>query len=129
MDAVVADVVSKERRSEAYGGMRAVANLGWALGPALGGFIVGAGYYILFLVTGALVFVSTAIARFKLKETVPTRHQAQTLPDFHVIRDDAVLKRFLVALLAMTLVRGQFIATLTVHCSSNLGISKSAIGL
>jgi MFS family permease len=40
ISAMVADFTSKERLTEAYGVLRIGANIGWAAGPAIGGYLI-----------------------------------------------------------------------------------------
>ena len=48
--AMVADVVGKEKRVEAFSIIRIGGNLGWAVGPAIGGFLSLISYSLLFLI-------------------------------------------------------------------------------
>ena len=61
ISAMVADVVDAERRVEAFGILRIGGNAGWALGPAIGGFLIAISYSSLFLVTAAASLIGFLI--------------------------------------------------------------------
>ena len=130
MDALVADVTTRENRKEAYGAMRVAVNLGWAIGPAIGGLVVLAGYYWLFLFTAAALAISTVVASRRLKETweQPPSNEPRKLK-FRTLLTDRKLIGFLCVCLILFMVRGQLISPLSMHASSNLGLSKSQIGM
>jgi MFS family permease len=70
-DAMVADLIPKNKRADAYALTRMSKNAGIALGPALGGFLAGISYSITFyFATFGLVFYALLIAFFA-KETRP----------------------------------------------------------
>jgi len=52
--AMIADILPEEQRTEGFGLMYVVANLAWIIGPTLGGFIANRSYLALF-VTDAIV--------------------------------------------------------------------------
>ena len=53
-NAMVADLVPREKRIKAYALLRIAQNLGWAIGPMLGGFIAQRSYGAMFLAGGTL---------------------------------------------------------------------------
>lgn len=128
VEAIISDVTRSERRAEAFGVMRVAANLGWALGPAIGGGLVGLGYHWLFVATAVSLFVSAWITRRKIRETLekPAEHH-QSL--FGPVLADRKLLVFLFVCLAMFLARGQLVSTLSLHAAENVGLTKSQIGL
>jgi MFS family permease len=71
--AYIGDIVSAERRGEAMGWMGMAGNIGAAMGPSLGGFIVlHLGIHALFISSSIMGFLSLVIF-LKMKETlVPT---------------------------------------------------------
>ena len=72
-DAMVADLIPPARRAGAYALLRMINNLGIAIGPAIGGFVIGVSYGLAFYVAAAanLLFV-TLIVLF-VRETMPRR--------------------------------------------------------
>lgn len=69
--AMVADLLPEEQRTEGFGIMRVVANLAVAIGPAIGGLLASRSYLYLFIID-AIVSTITAIIVFVLiPETKP----------------------------------------------------------
>ncbi|MGH7339460.1 MAG: MFS transporter, partial [Candidatus Rokuibacteriota bacterium] len=69
--AMIADIAVGERRAEYYGIFRIGGNLGWALGPAIGGFLAALSYASLFLVAAGVLLGAAALMALKVKETLP----------------------------------------------------------
>jgi MFS family permease len=75
-DAMVADLTEPEQRASAYSLLRVAGNLGFAIGPAIGGFITSASYTVAFyLASGAQAFFALLVGR-GTRETLPQRTQA-----------------------------------------------------
>ncbi len=55
-DALISDLVDPEKRVEAYSYQRIGLNFGWAIGPAVGGYLASISYSLLFLVPSILFF-------------------------------------------------------------------------
>jgi MFS family permease len=129
MDTMLADITPIERRTEVYGILRAVANAGWAFGPAIGGFVVASGmYHRMFLASAAVLLIATVVAFWKIGETRQAPVETGTQPTRTTILQDGQMIRFLAICMIMFLVKGQLIATLSVHASGNVGLSKPQIG-
>jgi len=74
-NAMIADLVPSEQRTDAYALLRVAHNVGVALGPAIGGFITAVSYDNAFY-TGAAAFLFFAIFNiFFIRETLPTGTQ------------------------------------------------------
>ena len=73
---MVADLIPPARRAGAYALLRMINNLGIAIGPAIGGFVIGVSYGLAFYIAAAanLLFV-TLIVLF-VRETLPSRTAA-----------------------------------------------------
>ncbi len=71
-DAMVADLVGTDKRPQAYGLLRVVANLGIAIGPAIGGFLASVSYLIAFLTSASATMVFFFITILLMRETKPT---------------------------------------------------------
>lgn len=91
-NAMVADLVEPQRRAGAYALIRMISNLGIAIGPALGGFLISAGSFALALDVTAVVNVLLAlIVLFLLSETIPrrlTRAEQKSDGGFRVVLQD-----------------------------------------
>ena len=129
MDAILADVSPPEQRTEVYGLLRAVANAGWAFGPAIGGFVVASGgYYKLFLATAGALLIANVVAFLKIRETWNVKKEDRGNYRLSVIFRDGKFFSFIAICLILYMVKGQLIATLSVHASGNVGLSKPQIG-
>lgn len=130
MDAMVGDVTEQARRSHAYGLLRMAGNLGWAIGPAIGGLLVGAGYASLFWATGLMIVVSALLVKWTVPETLASGSSSrEAYNPFRMMVADRALLLFLLLHILLGLVRGQLIATLSVYASGAIGLPKSSIGL
>ncbi len=78
--AMIADITTGERRIEAYGILRIGGNLGWALGPAIGGFLAALSYASLFYVAAGVLLAAGTLIAIKVEETLPSL-QRSTAPD------------------------------------------------
>ena len=67
--AMVADVTEGEARAEAYGLMRVAGNLGFAMGPAIGGFLAALSYSALFFVSSGVLLVSAFFLAANVRES------------------------------------------------------------
>jgi MFS family permease len=156
--AMIADFTDGERRAEAYGVLRIGGNLGWALGPAIGGFLAALSYASLFFVAAAVLLFAAILIALKVEETSP-RHRkrvdgepaaAAEIPtvgpvppergfDLSVIgttlRDRTFLRYCLITLIFFT-VMAQLMSTLSVyvvewarHTKVELGVLYTLNGL
>src|SRR5262245_38397246 len=70
--AMIADITTGARRIEAYGILRIGGNLGWALGPAIGGFLAALSYASLFYVAAGVLLAAATVIAIKVEETLPS---------------------------------------------------------
>ena len=127
--AMVADVVSSERRVEAFALFRIGSNAGWAIGTAIGGFLVSISYASLFVLTmGASLIGMLLVAGFvreSIRTTETERFALRRVLD--VGRD----LRFLVFCgwsVLLFVVMGQFASTLAVFSTQSIGIAEAELG-
>jgi len=69
--AMVADLVEPEKRAEAYGLIRVIANLGVVIGPSIGGLLAARSYLVLFICAAVAEFIFFIIIITMLPETKP----------------------------------------------------------
>jgi len=74
--ALVADLIEPSRRASAYALLRMIANLGVAIGPAIGGFIVSASYSLAFALGGAAQILFALLVLLWARETRPQTLEA-----------------------------------------------------
>jgi MFS family permease len=129
-DAMVADLTEPERRAGAYSLLRVAGNLGFAIGPAVGGFITSASYTFAFYVaSGAQAFFAALVGR-GTRETLP--RGAQTSVDSRrgygpVLRDRRFLAFCAVYTLA-TMPSALMMMLLAVYAKENFRMPESQYG-
>ncbi|MCM2270978.1 MAG: MFS transporter [candidate division Zixibacteria bacterium] len=127
---LVADILPPEKRLYGYAVARSANNLGWAVGPAIGGYLAKASYPSLFYLSAVLTLVSALIFRYFLK--VPPLTNAPTdkfrMRDLLAVKDDKNLAIHAVLTLLLYLVVAQLIAPFSVYAVSMVGISETQLG-
>jgi MFS family permease len=129
-NALVADILPQERRLEGYAITRSAGNLGWAAGPAIGGFLVEYSYGFLFFVSSAITLASGLIFWVFLK--VPQKRFLQNrfkLSDLITLKDDPYLMRHSLLIFMLYLVVAQLIAPFSVYAVEMVKISEYQLGL
>ncbi len=131
-NAMVADLVTKEQRVSAYAMLRIGGNLGWALGPALGGFVSDKSFSTLFYVAAVMTLISGIYFFFALKD-IPKRNGPGAAADFKwrdivMVRRDPLLLRHCLVSFVLFLVVAQLIAALSVYSVETVGISRAQLG-
>jgi MFS family permease len=130
--AYIADLTDEEKRISAYGLLRMGGNLGWALGPALGGLIAAFDYSYLFFFTAfcmaVAVFVLARYSRESLDRIHLLSHEETTVKSiFSVVRDTRYFVFALICLIIFT-VWGQLVSPISVYSVNCVGISKIQVG-
>lgn len=69
--AMIADVTEGDQRAEAFGIMRVAGNLGFAIGPAIGGFLAALSYSALFFISAAILAASAIFMQRLVQESLP----------------------------------------------------------
>ena len=127
-DVTVADVVSPENRAHAYSIIRMGRNVGVALGPLLGGLVLGKSYNIGFLAAASALLVYGIIAIVFLKETLISDRSSEDLREQLGIYIEALRNlRFSWLIVSHTLM--EICATmiwvvLAVHMKTNFGFTE-----
>ena len=129
ISAMVADIVPQEQRVEAFGLLRIGGNAGWAIGPAIGGFLIVISYWSLFLVTAAASLMGMVLVVLFIKESSHSR--AAERFELSKLLDVGRDRQFLVFCgfsFLLFLVMGQFASTLSVFSTEFVGISDVQLG-
>ena len=148
--AMIGDMTEGEGRAEAFGVLRIGGNLGWALGPAIGGFLAALSYASLFFVAAGVLLTAAFLIALKVEETSPRhRRRAANEPapaeitavgpvppgrgfEFSVIgttlRDRAFLRYCLITLIFFT-VMAQLMSTLSVYVVEWAGHTQVELGV
>lgn len=72
--AMVADILPKEKRADGYGILRIAFNLSVVIGPAIGGLLAARSYLLLFLSDAAISLLTVCLVALFLPETKPEAH-------------------------------------------------------
>lgn len=129
-NAMVSDIVSEEKRLDAYAVTRSAGNLGWAVGPAIGGFFAGYSYGLLFVISSGITLVSGLVFLFFLRP--PQRAKIQDrfkFSDLIAIKDDPYLARHSFLIFALYLVVAQLIAPFSVYAVEMVHITEHQLGI
>jgi MFS family permease len=135
-DAMLADMVTSEKRTEAFTINRIANNAAFAMGPAIGGFLATRSYHLAFYCAG-IGFISYSVLLFFLaKETLIATPETKELPlgideviqSFRRVVRDKVFMAFVIAvgvgLIAPTLLW----ILMPVYSKTNYGIPESLYG-
>ena len=148
--AMVADIAAGAARSEYYAILRIGGNLGWAIGPAIGGFLAALSYPTLFFIAAGVLFSAGLFMALKVEETRPhlvaralsVQEATVLLPSStgtarlarfgldelgQALRDGTFVRYCVVSLVLFT-VMAQLISTLSVYAVEWAGISKLQLG-
>lgn len=130
-EVMVADVVKQEDRVEAYGLLRIGANLGWVIGPVLGGLcLLYVSYPLMFYITAITTFVYLLIALFLLHDTMPTGQKDRLKPgDIVLIAKDTPFMLFCVINLLMTIPYQQMYTLFSVYSSAYVHLNEFWVGV
>lgn len=131
VNALVSDILPPDKRLYGYAIARSASNLGWAVGPAIGGFLAKTSYPSLFYISAVLTFLSAII--FRLYLTVPPLTNAPTdkfrMRDLIAVKDDKNLAIHAGLTFILYLVVAQLIAPFSVYAVEMIGLSEAKLGL
>jgi MFS family permease len=130
--ALVADVVADSQRIEAFGLQRMGTNLGWAIGPGLGGLLAElVPYGVVFYVTAGLMLVAATVTT-RIADPVVKRAAAKddaTLGEAlrHGLAHPA-MRLLLAGTFFCALLETQMFSTLAIYLTEELHFAKSTVG-
>ena len=129
-NAMVADMVPTERRTEAYALLRMISNLGVAVGPSIGGFVTAISYGLAFSIAAAASACFALLILFFVGETIPHPEEGggQVASGYGpVLRDRPFLA--LVAMLTLANMAYALMTTLLpVYAKEGFGVAESRYG-
>jgi MFS family permease len=129
---MVTDLIPEENRTEAFSLTRTSSNIGFAVGPAVGGFIAVSSFKISLYIGAITMAIIFLITTFFLKETLPkytglAKDRKISMGYGAILKD----KTFLVFLSGDTLVKMGMImmfSLLAVYAKENFGVPESQYG-
>lgn len=128
-NAMVSDILPEKQRLDGYAITRSAGNLGWAMGPAIGGFLATSSYALLFLISAILTAISGLIMMLFLKspETAKTLDKFR-IKDLIAVKDDHNLAIHVSLQLILYLVVAQLIVPFSVYTVNIVGLSETELG-
>ena len=132
-DAMVADLVPVEKRLDAYSMLRMWNNLGVALGPAIGGFLVSVSYFVTFSVIGIGFAVIAVLVGLLVAETGRHRQEKSEKPQaslggYRTILGDKTFTKVLGAYTLNRICTSILWLMLAAYTSQNFGLSERVYG-
>ena len=130
ISAMVADFTSKERLTEAYGIIRIGANIGWAAGPAIGGFLATSlPYAWLFGIPTLTCGIVYLLVFFFIHESSSGVSKRVSFRSMFPTADNRPFLVFAVLSLLVSIVAGQLSSTLSIFAVDRVGFSTAQYGL
>ncbi len=129
ISAMIADLTPPQQRTEAYGLLRVGSNVGWAAGPALGGFLaVALPYAALFAFSAAASALSFVLTVGLDREPAPVEGVQHGLAGLSATLRDRRFILFVGLSVLVLVVSGQLVSTLSVFTVDRLGLSEARFG-
>lgn len=128
-NAMVSDLLPPEQRLDGYAVTRSAGNFGWAIGPAIGGFVAAESYGLLFVISAVMAVASALV--FWLFVQAPRTSVTQDrfrFKDLGTITRDPLLARHCILTLLLFLVVAQLIVPFSVYSVEMVGISQVQLG-
>ncbi len=130
VNALVSDIVPAAKRLDGYAVSRAAGNLGWAAGPAIGGFLAHSSYSILFFISAVITTASGLIFWFYFKAPrQDTPPESFKFKDLIAVKDDKNLAMHSLLIFFLYLVVAQLIAPFSVYTVEMVKITEADLGL
>lgn len=132
-NAWVTDHTTLKERVEAFGMIRIGLNIGWALGPAVGGFLVRYSYSMAFYFT-ALLYATTILYLGRLikdrtsKRATRSRARKPSFATMLTSLADTRLAKICLYVVMITAVNSQLVVGLSIHCKQYLHMPEYYIG-
>ncbi|MDD2773844.1 MAG: MFS transporter [Elusimicrobiales bacterium] len=126
----VADQTAPRQRLTQYGLLRIGRNLGWALGPMLGGFVAAKSYALMFLFSGVAFAVVTAIVTLFIRDCAVQKSSRRAgLSEMALELKNLRFARLCALGFMMSTVMSQLVVGLSLYCAKYLGYPQGSIGL
>ncbi len=128
-NALVSDILGKKERLDGYAITRAAGNLGWAVGPAIGGFLATSSYAMLFVISAFVTVLSALVFRLFMRPPAIVKNADRfRIKDLIAIRNDPLLAVHVSLLFILYLVVAQLIVPFSVYSVDVAGISQAQLG-
>lgn len=133
-DAMLADLVTPERRPEAYALLRMANNLGVAVGPAIGGFLAATSYRLAFYAAAGGFGFYALLLLFAARETLPVQGRLawdavrRAVLGYLQVAADRALQGVLLAYLLAVMANALMWIFLSLYLKTRFGIPESQFG-
>lgn len=129
-NAWIADNTTPTQRIKAFGYMRIGLNLGWTLGPAVGGFLAKYSYSLGFALTGLTFLITMLFVRKHIKETLAKTIARKTnFATMLLTLKDTKLAKLCTYNFLISIVSAQLVVGLSLHCIKVMHLSENFVGL
>jgi MFS family permease len=129
ISAIVIDLTPKERLAEAYGFVRIGGNLGFAIGPAIGGFMAAfVSFAWIFGLAGLIMGLAVIVILLYFKESFVQSQEKVNVSSVFAVAKNRNLLVFTFFSLLLFLVMGQLSSTLSVFTVSYAGFTTAQYG-
>ena len=130
-NAMVADIVEPGRRLEVYGLLRIGMNLGWIIGPMVGGVLASISYSWIFYCSAVLCFVAGLIIQVWIRESRPAPN-SESITGWKgssaIFRNGSFIF-FCSMCLLVFIMAGQMTSTFPVFSKDSAGLNELSIGV
>jgi MFS family permease len=133
--AMVADLLPEEKRSEGFGIQRVASNLAWIIGPTIGGLLAARSYLLLFILDAITSIIVAVILYIGVPETMPSvDREAEETNIFDTVRGygrvarDGLFLTFVLTTMLMSVVYLQMYSTLSVYLRDVHGVPARGFG-
>jgi len=129
-NATVADLVGIENRTEGYSIVRVAGNFGWAIGPAIGGYLSEHSWGLLFIIAGVMTFLSGSIIAILLRgiKSIKKAVVEAAVTGVAAANNRMLLIKYTSLIFIMYLAASQFITPFSLYAVDFVGISKTDLG-
>ena len=130
-NAMVADIVEPGKRLEVYGLLRIGLNLGWIVGPMVGGVLASISYSWIFYCSAILCFIAGLIIQVWIGESrsAPDNESATGWKGSSAIFRNSSFIFFCAMCLLVYIMAGQMTSTFPVYSKDSAGLNELDIGV
>lgn len=126
----IASAYAASHRLVAFGKLRVALNLGWAIGPALGGLLAGRSYPGLFAISAAACLLCFVLVRWTVVPMEKLRPESRfSWRETMRAAGDRQFLTFCAWCSLIAMVMAQLVASLSVHAVGYVGLSEQQVGL
>ena len=129
-NAMVSDILPPDKRLDGYAITRSAGNLGWAVGPAIGGYMASYSYGFLFVIAAVITTISGIVFALFLKTSNSIQNKDKfTFRDLLSIKNDPNLLYHSVLIFILYIVVAQLIATFSIYAVEIVGLTENQLGM